>query len=460
MRSPLLVIAPVLLGGLLALPSPAEELPKAEGLDVVRAARAIAEAVGRPEAPVARGKAWEHDIAGLTDPRPEVHTQAMAALIRRGQPVVGDLTLLSGDPEAKLRARVAAVLAAIGGEDATVVVLRLSSDAVKEVAEVATMGLGKARGSGSFARLAEVLRSPDPDLRQAAARGMSLHGDPQALGLLCGYPRDRDDLVRRDMRESLGRVALQPQAVPVLGGLIASRSGDERLALIEATSSIGDPRLSPVLAEVVTGPDARAAAMAAQMLSVNGDSRAVAALCRAAAQGRDALLRECAAETLQHLTGHRAAAGIAWELWWRDHAQEVAALEPRDRLLADLHDPGRNATRDELAAFSVSALAQLVDGALGQGAPWWPARAFAALAADAPGRWTAALLARIDATLDNHQRVRLIILLDQLGDPGARDGLQRLYRSLDDQPAVKAAAMGPERIALGVALERRGVTLP
>ena len=435
----------------------AEELPKAEGLDVIRTAKAIANAVGRPESNVAHGKTWENDIAALTDSRPEVHTQAMAALIRRGPAVIPDLTLLAKDQDPGLRMRVVAVLASIGGEDATREILVLSKDSDIAVVEMATLGLGKARGTGAFERLADILNAPNPHLRQAAARGLGMLGDVRGLGVLCGYASDRDDLVRRDMRENLARVATTAEAVPVLAELIASRNGTERLALIDATGGIGDPRLSPVLATILTIGDLPAKTIAAHMLAVNGDSRAVGPLCQMAGHSADALLRDEAASTLRRLTGHTAAAGVAWELWWRDHAAEVAALEPRDRLLAELHAPSRMVTADELAVIPVDSLGQLIDGVLGQGASWWPARAFAAMSADVPARWTAVLVARIDGTLDNHQRVRLIVLLDELNDQAATAHFQRLYNNLGNQPAVKIAAMGPERLAIKIALERRGV---
>jgi HEAT repeat protein len=452
------VIRPLVLAGLFFALS-AEDLPKAEGVDVVRTAKAIADAFSRPESSVGQGKAWEADIAALTDPRPEIHTQAMSALIRRGPSVVGDLAVLAKDQDPALRMRVTAVLAAIGGEEATREILVLSRDRDRGVVEVATLGLGKVRGAPAFERLGEILQSTDPLLRQAAARGLGLHGDPAGLSLLCRYARDSDDLVRRDMRDNLARVARSAVAVPVLAELISTRTGSDRLALIDATDGIGDPRLSPVLATVLGQQDIAAATLAAHMLSFNGDSRAVEALCRVAAQGRDQVLREEAANTLRRLTSHTAAAGTAWELWWRNHADEVANLVARDRLIADLHDPTRSTTAAELAAFPVSDLFRLVDGALGRGASWWPARAFAALAADTQARWTPVLLERIERTNDLRERVRVIVLLDALNDPGAVDGLKRLYARLREQPEVKAAALGPERVALRVALERRGVTV-
>lgn len=437
----------------------AEELPKAEGVDVIRAAKAIVNAVGRAESNVAQGKAWEVDVAALTDARPEVHTGAMSALIRRGQVVIPDLAILSHDQDPSLRMRVVAVLAAIGGEDATREILMLSKDSDIAVVELATLGLGKARGADSFERLTEILSSPNPHLRQAAARGMGMHGDRRALGLLCGYSRDSDDLTRREMRQNLALVATNADSVPLLAELITTRTGTDRLALIDATGGIGDPRLSPVLSAILTqGQDLPAMTLAAHMLAINGDSRAVGPLSQIAGHSRDGLLRDEAANALRRLTGHTAAAGVAWELWWRDHAAEIAALEPRDRLLAELHAPTRTTNAEELAAIPVESLGLLIDGALGQeGAPWWPARAFAAMSADIPARWTALLTKRIDDTSDNHQRVRLIVLLDELRDQAATAYFQRLYENLAKQSAVKVAAMGPERLAIKIALERRGV---
>ncbi len=65
----------------------------------------------------------------------------------------------------------------------------------------------------------------------------------------------------------------------------------------------------------------------------------------------------------------------------------------------------------------------------------------------------------IDRTLENRERVRLIVLFDALNDPAAAKEFKRLYDALANQPAVKAASQGAERAALRVALERRGVSV-
>lgn len=428
---------------------------KLEGVDVVQATRAVRQAITGPAAKAGRGTAWEADIAGMTDPRSSVHNQAMANLIRRGEAVVADLQVLAGDPDWQIRTRVMTVLAAIGGDQATAVLIPACRDRDPRVREIATLGLGQARGAGSFETLGEMLRSGDADLRQAAARGLGAHGDPRGIAWLSGHARERDDLARREMREALGRLVMQERAVPVLSGLIASSTGGDRMALIDASLAIGDPRLAPALIAVVGEPDRRAATLAAQSLAANGDSRAVAVLCRAAA-GDDADLREAAAACLRALTGHQAASGPAWGLWWRDHAAEIEHLVARDALLAELHDPRRAVSRAELAAFPVTELKQLVSGALGAGAPWWPARAGVVLMADEPSRWTAMLLAEIRANADVRRRLSLIVLLDQLGDPKAGEGLAALVHDADAKAAGAPQLTGAERIAIRIARERRG----
>ncbi len=310
---------------------------------------------------------------------------------------------------------------------------------------------------GAFARLSELLRASEADIRQSAARGLGLLGDPQGLAVLCGYERESDDLVRRDERASLGALVMQAAAVPPLAALLGERRGGEQLALIEVSGSVGDPRLCPALTAVLATPGAGASAVAAaaRALGANGDSRAIEALCHVAADGPGDEARVAAAETLRQLTGYAAGAGRAWDLWWRDHGPEVQALVFRDQFIAACHDPAHVATRAELAGFTPAQLMPLVDGALGGGSPWWPARAWAVLAADDAARWTPPLLARINATGDARVRLGLIILLDQLGDPGAADGLRKLLDKPKGSDLPQLLSDGPERMAVRIALERR-----
>jgi HEAT repeat protein len=445
----------------LLVPAPgwSEDGPKLDGVDVIQAVRDLSAEVGTPHSNVAKGKPWEGDIAALTDPRPERFNPAMAALIRHGSEVVPDLIVLAADQDWRIRGRVVQVAAGIGGDGGTGLVLALSRDAEKQVRELAAFSLGMAGGKGAFERLAELLGAGDPIIREAAARGLSTLGDARGLGLLCGYAREHDDLVQREMHSGLAQLASRVTSVPALIALLQARQGDELAALVDTTFPIGDPRLCPALAALLSSSDERVALYAARALSANGDSRALGGLCALAAQAAHAELRNTAAETLRLLTGYPAAAGPAWSLWWTTHQQEVEALGQRDAFIAALHDPLHVVTRAELNGYSVAQLAPLIDGALEPGKRWWPARAYLVLAADDVARWTAPLQARIAAVGDPNLRLALIILLDQLGDPAAAAGLGVLLADDFKQKPQVLLANGAERVALGVALQRRGVDL-
>lgn len=456
-----LVIA-ALLVGVIAPAVRTEEPPPPKGVDVVEAAKHLTGVPPPAGTDVGKGKPWEDAIAGLTNPDAEVFRRAQATLIRHGAAVVPDLAVLAKDAEWMVRYRVVMVASAIPGEDSTRLVLALSRDRDQRVREVATLGLGQCRGAGIFERLQELLGEADPGIRQAAVRSLGRGGDVRAIALLCGYVREQDDLVARDQRAALEMAVLHPQATRELARLIAERQGAEQLALIEASGGVGDPRLCPTLVRLLGAADPLVAARSARALAANGDSRAVGPLCQAASAGATPELRNDAASALKQLTGY-AAAGQAWELWWRDHAGEIGALVDRDRFLAELYDPARPVTRVELAAFTPDQLMPLIDGALGFGPPWWPARAYAVLAQDDPARWTQPLLRRIAETEVARHRLPLIILLDQLGDPKAEPGLRRLLEAKESKPedlekpqaVPQHEASAAERVALRIALERR-----
>lgn len=399
----------------------------------------------------AKGKPWELDLGNLTSKDPRRYNPAIAALIRRGPVVLPDLAILAQDRDWQLRARVVHVASMIGTEAGSAIVLERTRDDVRDVREIAAVGLGRAGGAGAYPRLVELLGSREPDTRRAAAQGLALLGDVRALGELSKLVNDADDLVARDIRDALAEVARRPNAVLALAELIGCRSDAEVLVLIDTAALIRDPRLCPALTQVVSGPNATLAQRAARALSVNGDSRALEALCRAASASPMPALQSEAASTLRQLTGFGAEPGLAWDLWWKQHGADATRLIPRDTLLAALHDPKRTTNKSELAAFSPDDLAPLVDGALSLDNDWWPALAFRALATDDAARWTTPLMSRINATSVPSQRLPLIILLDQLGDPAAAKPLKKLLHP--DENSREPS--GAERVAITVAIERR-----
>jgi hypothetical protein len=426
-----------------------------QGMDVVGAYNYVKETVSTPDAPPsAKGKPWEADLGNLTSRDPRRHNPAMVNLIRRGPVVLSDLAVLAKDRDPQIRARVIQVASFIGTDAGTAIVLERTRDEDKGVRKLAAVGLGRARGPAAFPRLLELLSDPEADIRAASAEGLATLMDPRALGPLTRAARETDDIARRTMTVALTQIANQPTAALPLAAEITARAGAERQVLVDAAAGVGDPRLCPALTAVLGGDDSILATRAARALAADGDSRALEILCRTAHAGATEELRATAATTLRALTGYEAAAGPAWKLWWEQHHADAARLRERDEFLADLHDPARTTTADELARFSVDDLAPLVNATLDQagGATWWPRLAYRALAADHAPRWTPVLMARIKTTTLPSQRIPIIILLDQLGDPSAADELAPLL-AITEGPN---APQGPERVAIQVALERRG----
>lgn len=404
-------------------------------------------------------KPWEPHLAALTDERPAVHGAAIQALIGFGPQISDDLAVLQADADWRVRGRVVAVASGVGGDRARELVTGAAGDRQGEVRTLAALGLGRFPGAASVARLRELLqRDADPQVRIAAAEGLGDLGDPEGLRALAASHRQTDPAVRASMQRHLARTAARPAAVPRLAELMGEASGRELLALAEASAQVGDTRLAPALARLLAAEDIAVARAAARSLGVNGDGRALEALCVAATAG-DRPLAEAATQTLRRLTGFQAGPGRAWTLWWQEHQAEVAARAARDELIARLHDPAAPVDAAELAAHDPAALWPLVEGFLGTGAPWWPARALAVLRVDAPARWTAPLADAIRSEIEPNRRLALIILLDELGDPAAADPLARLLADLERTRAERTAQMKgsqPERLALRIALERRG----
>ncbi len=417
----------------------------------------VAHPPAQPDAPQAAE--WESSIAALTDPRPAAYDPAIESLIRIGEPCLADVVALKSDNEMTVRMRVVTVAAGIGGPQAQRAIVDLSRDSEWRVRELAGLGLGKTALPGAYDRLIEMLDDRQPDVRKAAARGLAELGDGRALDRLAAYEVERDPRVRDALRDYLGALAANPAIVPMLAERLGEARGPVLHAMIDAASGVGDPRLSPALATLVGGTDLKAAMLAARSLAANGDSRALQALTIAADHSYREL-GEAAAASLRTLTGHGAGAGAAWGLWWRDHAADIAALAGRDRFIADLHDQRRPVTRAELAGFTPDQLMPLVDGVLGDGARWWPVRAYTVLALDDAARWTEPLVARIAAVRDPEQRLALIVLLDQLDDPAAKPAFKRLLteaekRARDQRRAGHDGYNQPERAALKLAIARR-----
>ncbi len=469
----LVVLGALMLGassGVLSAATVEEERQQrhVEGMDLIPAVKAINRAIRGTDP----AKPWAGDLAALTDPSPGTYNGAIRALIATGSRCLPDLGVLADDRNGEIRQRVALVAAGIGNE-AQALLLRLSRDRDLAVRRLAVYGLGRCRGDEAFQRLVQLAGDLDSSMRHAAAQSLGAVARVEAIALLAAHGQDSDDLARRAKAEALDRIVQQPAAVPelirLLEGGIGSGRDEERAALISVAGRTRDPRLAPVLTAQLARPEAWTVLLAIESLATCGDSRCLEALIRIAVGHPSPDLATAAARTLSTLTGYRAGPGQAWTIWWADHAAEVNTRAERDRFLAALHDPRRNATRDELARFTPAELAPLLECSLGAGesrcAAWFPPRAVAALLADDGRRWVEPVRASLDQTSDPATRAELVVLLDRLA---GQDQLA-VFTALNDELAklckreAEAAAKaqfpppnrGGERLALQLAISRR-----
>ena len=249
MRSTLLLI--IACSSALAL----DDQPHIEqGIDVIGAVQGVRRALN------ASGT-WQDDLGALTDPDPQMHQRAVLNLVRAGARVLPDITVLARDADWQIRARCCQVAGGIGGAPATPLLLELTRDRQVRVRELAALGLGRGAGAAAGARLLELLATDDAPVRAAAAEALGAHGDLRALEALARADADPDEIARRARIEALARVALQPAAVPELVRLLGSARDAELRRLIDAAGAVGDTRLSPPLAALLTGagPHGRAA---------------------------------------------------------------------------------------------------------------------------------------------------------------------------------------------------------
>lgn len=410
------------------------------GMNVIPLVKAAAEVLSPRASPVP-GRPWSDDLAALTDREPSVNGPAVGRLVNRGAVVLPDLAVIASDRDWQVRTRVVRVAAGIGGEAGAALVLRLSADPDPRVRRIAIVGLGRCRGEAVRERLLELLAGRDPDERTEAAPALAALGDVRAIDHLVHLRADPDAPARAAAARALHELVRLPAGAPVAIRLLPVLTGEDRRALLEALAGATDPRLCPPLTALVEDREALTCLLAVQGLASAGDNRAVATLIRLATSERLAELREQAARTLQQLTGYRAGPGQAWTLWWQDHAARVAQLAERDALLAILADPAAPLPTG-LASLPPEDLAPLVEAAIQAGRqlpPWVPARALAALRAQADGRWARLLTQRIDGESDPDRRLDLMLLLDEIGGNQARDAFLFLRERLTarEEEAVK-----------------------
>ncbi len=476
---------------LLALPRPGcvgEEIPGVpnsgeHGMNVLDAAKTVKSWFG-PDTPPS-DKPWANDLAGITDSDARIQASAIRNLVTQGRrhpEVLADLTVLATDKDWRLRGRVLQVASAIGGTPATPLLLTFSKDSERRIRELAALGLANGQGPEVLPRLVSLLQAPESEIRQAAAASLGTLGDPGALEPLTRQEGESDDLVKREMRRSLARLCTDARLMPAALELFRSSKDAARDALLEAVIDLPDPRMSPGLTAIAADPGRQGRSpeatawtqfLAVRALAVSGDYRAVPTLINLADSDAESDVQRAAATALRVITGYGAAPGKAWRVWIGDNQAKVTRLAERDAYLAELHSPEAVPDAARLAIWSVDELEPLLDAVLGRPfvrvGPQWPARALAAIRADAHERWSERLVTRLNAlpTSDLTTRLGLIVLLDDLVPVTDVTPLVTVVKELktrmeteleqSKQQKTNPPDHGPEITLLTQALARRGV---
>jgi HEAT repeat protein len=459
----------------------AEDRPEPQGVDMVPLIKQGVELL-KPKPP--EDKPWAYDLADLTDHDPSVHGRAIRNLISHGREVLPEVTIIAGDSDWRIRARVAQVAAGIGGSDGAPLLLKLSHDPDLRVRESATLGLGQCRGEGVYERLAELLITRETTLREKAAVSLGALGDLRAIGPLALQRTVSDDLVRREMARSLNLLVQNPAGVAAALVELDRLDGDARDAVIEAVAPIGDRRLVPPLVRIAEDPQRRADGTrtaasawtqisAVRALGICGDRRAWQTLAALAAQHPQPEVKAAAAVSLKALTGYGANPGKAWEVWWTAQAGRAQAQAGFDALVAAWHDPAAVPDPTALADLTAEQRDELLDACLGRPegrlAPWWPSLAWRVIGADDPARWATLLADRAIAVPSGGaavERLQLIALIERLGGPAARAAIERIADDLtarvepEAERAAKTSSIPPDHRAEWKAIELARTTLP
>jgi len=128
-----------------------------------------------------------------------------------------------------------------------------------ELAEIA-VALARLAPSSSSALWERLVSDPDPRLRLAGAAALGIARRQDSLSSLVTLAKDDDAAVRRAAFTALA--ALRSPAIPPLAAALSARSndGEDVTALARALGATGDAAALPLLATLLSGPQAATAA--------------------------------------------------------------------------------------------------------------------------------------------------------------------------------------------------------
>ena len=273
------------------------------------------------------------------------------------------VSLISSSADARVRAAAARALGLAEFPGAVPALQRrVASADVEELAEVA-VALARLVPEQSGPTVARLEASADPRMRIAAARCLSAARQPGAAAALGRLAADPDGEVRRAAYLGLG--SLGGSGVPPLGAALSLRPGDpgEVEEIARALGATGDPSALPILAPLLAGAQAAAAAVAIGRL---GDPVGVTALVAALGSGATNARLEIV-EALGALGSQEAAEALSTELLGDRASVRAAAAralgrlrhEPASRRLealrSDYDADVRRAAREALSHLPVGA---------------------------------------------------------------------------------------------------------
>jgi HEAT repeat protein len=152
----------------------------------------------------------------LSDPVPEVRLAAIDALDWmevEGEAPARAVHPLLRDPNAMVRVRAAAFMLGHGAaQEASVALIEMAAVEDPDVREAALRGLAGARSQDAYGTALSGLGDPAPPVRAAAARALAAIDPDRAVEVLIGAMADDNAGVRTAVAEALG--AIGPDAVP------------------------------------------------------------------------------------------------------------------------------------------------------------------------------------------------------------------------------------------------------
>jgi HEAT repeat protein/protein-S-isoprenylcysteine O-methyltransferase Ste14 len=197
----------------------------------------------------------------------------VAALEAEGEPALGSLLDLLGDPDPELRQIAARGLGRIGSERAVDPLLDSLADDDENVRHWSISALGEIGDPRAVETLLALLDGDAPPHRGAAADALGRIGSAAAVEPLIAVLDDPRPWVRAAVVEALGRLG-SARVVAPLASLLADEGEDVhvRRAVATAFARIRSPDSKPALEAALSDDDREVRMYAAEALKLLGDS--------------------------------------------------------------------------------------------------------------------------------------------------------------------------------------------